>query len=342
MKHLILNILCKWLPLVALGVSANAFAGADAAPWLGSWALTIPSGAAGWLGVEEKDGKLTASMLWGGGSVFPLESARVEDGKLIVTRIQTVQKKDATGNLVKVPLTETITAVAKGDEVKLTSVKPRPDGKGEEKAEFGGKRQPAMPPAPDLSKTRFGEPIALFNGVDLSGWKLIQPEALSAWSAKEGILVNDVPPREEGKPRKHYANLRTEREFEDFNLKLEVRVPREGNSGVYLRGMYEVQVADTYGKPLDSHNMGAVYSRITPTAAAEKPPGKWQTLEITLVDRHVTVILNGTKIVDNQPIAGCTGGALWSDVNRPGPIYLQGDHTGVEYRNIQLSPRVKP
>jgi len=107
-------------------------------------------------------------------------------------------------------------------------------------------------------------------------------------------------------------------------------------TGVYLRSIYEVQVADTYGKPLDPHNMGAVYSRIKPTLSAEKPAGEWQSLDITLVERHVTVVLNGQTIIDNQPVLGCTGGALWSDVTRPGPIYLQGDHTGSEYREIVL------
>ena len=90
-------------------------------------------------------------------------------------------------------------------------------------------------------------------------------------------------------------------------IRVEARVAAKGNSGVYLRGIYEVQVIDTYGKPLDPHNMGAVYSRITPTVAAEKPAGEWQTLDITLVERHVTVVLNGTKIIDNQPILGCHG-----------------------------------
>lgn len=147
--------------------------------------------------------------------------------------------------------------------------------------------------------------------------------------------------QEEGKPHKAYGNLRTDREFEDFNLTLETRLSPKGNSGIYLRGIYEVQVADTFGHGLDSHNMGGVYSRITPTEAAEKPAGEWQTMDITLVNRHVTVILNGKKIIDNQPLLGCTGGALWSDVLRPGPLYLQGDHTGVEYRNIVLRPVVK-
>jgi hypothetical protein len=152
-------------------------------------------------------------------------------------------------------------------------------------------------------------------------------------------MVNDAPQE----PGKHisYSNIRTETEFEDFNLTLEVRVPEGGNSGVYLRGIYEVQVSDTYGRELDPHNMGAVYSRITPTVAAEKPAGEWQTLDMTLVDRHVTVVLNGKKTIDNQPLLGCTGGALWSDEFRPGPIYLQGDHTSVDYRNIVIRPVVR-
>jgi len=102
-----------------------------------------------------------------------------------------------------------------------------------------------------------------------------------------------------------------------------------------------VQVCDSYGKPLDSHNMGGLYSRITPTVSAEKAPGEWQTMDLTLVNRHVTVILNGQTIIDNEPLLGCTGGAMWSDEFKPGPIYLQGDHTGVKYRNIVLKPVVK-
>jgi hypothetical protein len=169
---------------------------------------------------------------------------------------------------------------------------------------------------------------------------LTSPGQKNGWSVKDGVLIND-PVQEEGRPRISYGNLRTDRDFEDFNLKLDVNVPADGNSGIYLRGIYEVQVSDTHGKPLDSHHMGAVYSRIAPTVNAEKPAGEWQTMDITLVDRHVTVVLNGTRIIDNQPLLGCTGGALWSDEFRPGPIYLQGDHTGVKYRDLTLRPVVK-
>jgi hypothetical protein len=307
---------------------------------VGGWELNLPGGAAGWLGVEEVDGHLQASLLWGGGSVLPLESAKVEDGKLVLTRKHAVQRKGKNGKNAQGARIETITATVDGDKLKCASEAPRENGQGVDKANFTGRREPAMPPAPDLGQVRFGEPIRLFDGKSLAGWRLTDPKANSGWSAKDGVLVN-VAPQEEGKPHKRYANIRTDKEFEDFNLTLEACVGKGGNSGVYLRGIYEVQVTDSYGKPLDPHNMGAIYSRIKPTVAAEKPAGEWQTLDITLVDRHVTVVLNGQKIIDNKPILGCTGGALWSDISRPGPIYLQGDHTGIEYRNIVLKPVVK-
>ncbi|HVV70751.1 MAG TPA: DUF1080 domain-containing protein, partial [Verrucomicrobiae bacterium] len=258
--------------------------------------------------------------------------------KLVLTRKHEVERKNTQGKKVKTTLIETITGTLQGDDISLTSVKPKENGPGEETVQFGGHRQPPVPPAPDLSAVKFGDPIALFNGKDLTGWRLTDPNAVSGWSVENGDLVNH-PEQEKGK-HKNYGNLRTDREFEDFNLKVEVKVQKGENSGVYVRGIYEVQVADTYGRPLDPHNMGGVYSRITPSVAAEKPPGEWQTLDITFVDRHMTVVLNGKRIIDNQPVLGCTGGALWSDVTRPGPIYLQGDHTGVEYRSLILRPVV--
>ncbi len=300
--------------LFALAVPARAADNA-AKPFVGAWALTLPNGAAGWLVVTDDNGKLSGQLLWGGGSVLPVPSISVEGDTLVFTHAK-----------------DTIRAQAIGDDLKLST--------GKSKSEFAGKRIPPLPPKPDLSKVKFGDPIQLFNGKDLTGWTLLNPKAANGWSVKDGVLTNN-PAQEEGKPHKAYGNLRTEREFEDFNLTLETNVPKGSNSGIYLRGIYEIQVFDSYGKPLDPHNMGAIYSRITPSEAAEKPAGEWQTLDITLVDRHATVILNGKKIIDNQPLLGCTGGALWSDQFRPGPLYLQGDHTGANYRNIVLKPVVK-
>jgi hypothetical protein len=326
--------------IAMLSLASSAFAAAN--PFVGYWALTIPGGGAGWLGVEEKDGKLAANVLWGGGSVLPVTSATVEGDALILTRVQKNQKRDAKGKASGpvTTTTETITAKIDGDNLKLTTVKKNDTGPEFGKADFTGKRIPPLPAKPDLSKVKFGQPITLFDGKNLDGWKLVSAGSVSGWTIIDGVLNNN-PVQEPGKPHKNYGNLRTVQEFEDFNLKLETNVPKGGNSGIYLRGIYEIQVADTFGKPLDSHNMGGLYSRITPAVAAEKPAGEWQTYDITLVDRYLTVILNGKTIIDNQPVLGCTGGALWSDQFRPGPLYLQGDHTGANYRNIVLTPVVK-
>jgi len=319
-------------PVIALAFLTATFVVAET-PFTGRWALTLPGGGAGWLGVEEKGGILSSSILWGGGSVVPTAGTKIEGDALIVTRVSKAKNKDKGDEQV----TETITAKLEGDALKLSTVKAKADGKEFAKAEFTGKRIPAIPAKPDLAMVKFGEPIELFNGKDLSGWVLMNPQADNGWSVGEGMLMNRVVKAKD----KHFGNLRTEREFEDFNLKLEVRTQEGSNSGIYLRGIYEVQVAETFGKPVDSHNMGALYSRITPAVAAEKPIGEWQTLDITLVDRHLTVILNGKTIIDNQPVLGCTGGAMSSDESKPGPIYLQGDHTNIDYRNMVLRPVVR-
>ena len=310
-------------------------------PFVGRWALTIPGGGAGWLGVEPKDGYWDASILWGGGSVVPVDSVFFVDGSLYVVRLHKVERKNAAGDVVRTQtFPEVIVARAEGDALQLTQIQPRRNGIGVDDREFTGERIAPLPPKPDLSKVKYGRPITLFDGTNLDGWKLTNPRQANGWSVEDGVLVNKTAPRSGGR-RVSYGNLRTVDEFEDFNLKLEVNIPRRGNSGVYLRGIYEVQVSDSYGRNLDSHNMGGIYSRITPTVNAEKPAGQWQTMDMTLVDRHVTVVLNGRRIIDNQPLLGCTGGALWSDESRPGPIYLQGDHTAISYRNIVLTPIVK-
>jgi hypothetical protein len=320
---------CITLPIIAIALLCATEASARAAnPFVGEWELTIPGGGAGWLGVSESDGKLSARLLWGGGSVLPVKEAKLDGNTLVLERPQGGRRG---GGSVQV-----ITASRDGGTLKLMTVTKRTDGSESAKAEFSGKLQPPMPSAPDLSKVKFGEPIQLFNGHDLTGWRPVEANRPNGWRADNGLLINEQP-----NPGKAYANLRTDREIEDFNITLETKLAPHGNSGVYLRGIYECQVADTYGRKTDPHNMGAIYSRITPTENVEKKPGEWQTLDITFIDRHATVILNGKKIIDNQPIEGCTGGALWSDVSRPGPIMLQGDHTGITYRNIVLRPVVK-
>ncbi len=315
------------LSIASVSVAAN--------PYIGRWALTIPGGGAGWLGVEQENGTLKASILWGGGSVVPIR-ADIDGDTLKLERVHKRRRRDGKVDEYK----EKIIAKVSGDELSLTQIMPRRDGKGENRSDFTGKRIPPLPPKPDISKAKYGKSIKLFNGTNLNGWKLTNPRQTNGWFVEDGVLVNN-PMQTGGEPHISYGNLCTEAEFEDFNLKLEVNVGAKNNSGVYLRGIYEVQVSDTYGRGLDSHNMGGIYSRITPVVSAEKPAGQWQTMNITLLNRHVTVKLNGKTIIDNEPLLGCTGVALWSDQFRPGPIYLQGDHTAVNYRNIVLTPIIK-
>lgn len=338
------KILRKLMASFLLGGSAlPGMVIANETDFVGRWALTLPNGAAGWLGVTKEKGYYDAGLLWGGGSVVPVSSVFFPDPEtLVVTRVQEVKRKGEDGKTRRTQqFTQTLIAKVDGDSLNLTRLSPHRDGVGMDRETLTGKRIPPLPAAPDLAKVNFGDPQELFGAKgDLGAWELVNAKSANGWKVADGVLMNRAV-QEEGKPRKHYGNLRTKDEFEDFRLTLDVRVPKGGNSGVYLRGIYEVQVADTYGKGLDSHHMGGIYSRVTPSVSAEKPAGEWQTYDITLVDRHVTVILNGKTIHDNVPLLGVTGGALWSDEFRPGPIYLQGDHTDVDYRNIVIRPVVK-
>ena len=322
--------------LVSVGFSTLLFA-TPADLFSGRWALTLPNHGFGWLSLEEKEGQWTGSILWGGGSVKPLSTVKLEGDTLTFTRVQRVKTKASPGKpAVWKEITESTTVTVTGDDMALLQVIPKLDGSGEKRATYSAKRMDPLPPAPDLKLAKFAEPIPLFNGSDLSGWKPQHAGLKNAWSAQEGVLVNAAVQGEHG-----FANLLTDAQFEDFNLKLEVNVPAKSNSGIYLRGMYEVQVLDSFGRKPDLHNMGAVYSRIVPSQAAAKKAGEWQTMDITLLQQHVTVILNGITIIDNQPLLGGTGGMLSSDPSQPGPILLQGNHGPVSFRNIVLTPVIQ-
>jgi hypothetical protein len=316
---------------------------AEISQFLGQWTIDIEGGGVGWLEVRQEDNYLDADVLWSGGSVLPVSSVFLaKDEYLVVQRTNNVVRKaDENRNPLKTQMvTSWMEIKSEGEKINGILLTPRANGLSVDTTTFTGTKLPPVPPAPDLANVRFGEPVTLFSGKDLTGWKLINEKQANGFKVVDGVLVND-PVQKEGTPHISYGNLRTEKEFEDFNLKLEVNVPSGNNSGVYLRGMYEVQVMDSYKRDLDPHNMGAIYSRIKPTVSAEKPAGQWQTMDITLCDRHATVILNGIKIIDNQPIYGPTGGAIKSDVFASGPIYLQGDHDNVSYRNIVLTPILK-
>lgn len=184
--------------------------------------------------------------------------------------------------------------------------------------------------APYLVRTgevQWGEPVELFNGNDLTGWKTSGDN--SQWVVEDGILIN----KETG------ANLISEQQFDDFKLIAEFRYTERGNSGIYLRGRYEVQIEDS---PMDAYptaiHFGAIYGFLSPTEIATLGPNQWNRYEITLRGRMVTIVANGKTIISNREIPGITGGALDSREGEPGPIYLQGDHTAVEFRKLTVIP----
>jgi len=191
--------------------------------------------------------------------------------------------------------------------------------------EWVAERAPELPPPAEVA---WGEPIPLFNGTDLTGWVPRHASQPNRWKAEEGTLVNE----DSG------SDLVTEAEFQDFRIHVEVMVPPGSNSGIYLRGRYEVQVQDDHGKEPHARGMGGIYGQVTPVENAALPAGEWQSFDITLLGRTVTVVLNGKTIIDQQKIPGITGGALDSREAEPGPVFLQGDHGRILYRNLVLTP----
>ena len=197
-----------------------------------------------------------------------------------------------------------------------------PDGK---QLAWSGHRAPALQRA---AAPQWGTPQRLFNGTDLTGWHTVGGE--NQWKAVAGVLTN----------ARGGANLVTNATYGDFKLHLEFRYPKDGNSGVYLRGRYEAQVEDsvvTVGSAEATGGLGAIYGFLMPNQNAAKGAGEWQTYDITLVGRTVTVTLNGRDVICRTTIPGITGGALDSNEGAPGPIMLQGDHGPVEYRNLTIT-----
>ena len=308
-------------------VSASA---ANSEGLVGDWSLQLDSGTPAWMSVKQLGDEPNVTLRLHVGPEGPHKNIKLSDGRLTFTMRQNKKATDVKTVDVGIKdgkLDGVITSTAKDGEVK------------EDK--FTGKKIPPVPSTPpDLSKVRFGHPISLFNGKDLTGWRAHEPEKVMGWSVKDGLLVNTTP-KTDFSATGAYANLRTDAVFEDFWLHIEFNIGEARNSGVYLRGMYEAQVVDKDSWMQGKQGVGAIFGQIEPTKMAGKKGGEWQTYDLTLVDRHVTVVLNGEKVIDNQPVAGPTGGAVFTDPTQPGPIHLQGDHTSVQYRDIYLAPVLK-
>ncbi len=196
-----------------------------------------------------------------------------------------------------------------------------PDGKV---AKWTGRRAPALQPT---ASPRWGTPIQLLHMDNLGGWHTLE-NAANQWIVERGVLRSP----------KSGANLATDRTFTNFKLHIEFRYPAGSNSGVYLRGRHEVQITDDFGKEPDRHLLGAIYGFIEPSLMAARPAGAWQSFDVTLLGRRVTVVANGRTVINDRNIPGITGGAIDSNEGAPGPIFLQGDHGPIEFRNILITP----
>ena len=174
---------------------------------------------------------------------------------------------------------------------------------------------------------KWGKSISLFNGKDLTGW---HATGENQWVAEAGVLKNPKPK----------SNLVTDNKFMDFKLHIEFRCPKDGNSGVYLRGRYELQITDNKGMEASDIFFGGIYGFLEPNQMAAKSAGEWQSYDVTLIGRRVTIVANGIAIITDQTIPGITGGALDSKEGEPGPIMLQGDHEPIEFRNIVITPAI--
>jgi hypothetical protein len=295
------------------GVLAQAPSASDAL--LGRWDLVVQRGeqtSPSWLEVERSGtATLVGQFVGTGGSARPIAKIQFSDGTF---RFAIPPQWDSNPNDI------TVEGRLDGDD-RLTGSITMGDG---QKLTWSGTRAPrlrrAVAPAWDV-------PVTLVKGETLDGWRTIgRPD--SQWSVAGGVLRN----------ANRGANLVTTQKFDDFKLHLEFRIPKGENSGVYLRGRYELQVDDAAGLEPSSHHLGGLYGFIAPSESVAKAAGEWQTMDVMLVGRMLTLTLNGTMVICNREIPGITGGALDSAEAEPGPLMLQGDHGPVEYRNIVITP----
>lgn len=279
---------------------------------LGRWDLTVADGSEtypSWVEIRPSGGSFVGRV----GSARPLESVKFgADSVVFSLPPQYESRKDNlvfVGRLHRDVLSGTTT-----------------NNNGEE-IQWSAKRAPELP----RYDVMWLEPISLIRE-DLENWVPRSPDWQVNWTVTDGLLINSSAG----------SDLITKQRFSDFRLQAEYKYPAGSNSGIYLRGRYEFQIVDDFeGSPNGVGNSGAIYGCIAPSVNAVRPAEEWNQVEITLIGRYVTVVLNGTEIISNQEIPGITGGALDSDEGSPGPIFLQGDHGPVTFKTILVSQGVQ-
>jgi hypothetical protein len=281
-------------------------------PIIGRWDLTVADlgfPACSWLEVQRSgDRTLVGRFVGWAGSARPI--SRVEFAGGVVRFAIPPQWERGDGDL-------RVEGTLRGDELSGTMIDP-----GGTRLTWTGRRAPGLERA---APPQWAAPVTLFGGADLSHWVI---PADNQWRAVDGVLTN----------AKAGGNLVTRESFGDFKLHLEFKYPKDGNSGVYLHGRHEVQIEDTPPSRVRSEALAAIYGFLPPSEDAARGPDQWQTYDITLIGRRVTVTLNGTTVINDREIPGVTGGALSCDEGAPGPLMLQGDHGPIAYRNVVLTP----
>jgi 3-keto-disaccharide hydrolase len=312
--------------VIAMIATAVAVASAIAQqnPYLGRWNITGTgenSNYVYWLEVKDEGGKLSGMLLNRGGHPLPLPVIKVENGELI---FQTEPGRSGPGPEFHMR--------AQGDKL-MGSVK-----LADRTVELAGARPPKWGKYDANAPHKFGAPVALFDGKSMDAWDVQNKNRPMNWTIEDGAMTNTPPAN----------NLISKQKFQDFKIHAEYKLDKphptqngrlsKANSGIYLRGRYELQVLDDYGEKTFERGHMSVYGWHTPTTNASKPAGEWQTMEATVVGNRVTVILNGQKVQDNVTLEAITGGALDANESEPGPIMLQGDHEKVWYRNVTVTP----
>jgi len=290
-------------------------AAASAQSFMGRWDLTLKTpirDSPSWLEISEEGGQLKARLVSRWGHARPLPKVEVSNGRItFVSPKEDEERKDDMvfeGRLSGTTLVGTTT------------------GQDGTPWQWTGEKAPALK---RQAEPKWGSPVSLFNGKDLTGWTPSDPNVTPVWKVESGTLVSPG----------HGPELMTEAKFEDFKLHIEFNCAPKSNSGVYLRGRYELQIEDDPEPEGPTMRTGGVYGFLAASPEQPRRPGEWQTYDITLVGRVITVMQNGHSIIEAQEIPGITGGALDSHEGLPGPIYLQGSEEGhVAFRNITITP----
>jgi len=300
--------------VAALAILSITTAGAQKNPFLGRWNITPRGENAGvyWLEVKEDAGQLSGMFLNRGGSPVKLPSIKIDNGEL-VWQTDPPARGGAAPEFRARAQGETLTG-----SVKMAT----------RTVEFTGARPPKWGTYDANATHKLGTPVELFNGTSMDTWDVQDKSKPMGWSVVEGAMTNSPPSN----------NLVSKQKFQDFKIHAEYKVAQNSNSGIYVRGRYELQVLDDFGKPPDVHSHMAVYAWHAPLVNASKPVGEWQAMDATIVGNRVTVVLNGKKVQDNSTFEAVTGGALDANELEPGPIMIQGDHDKITYRKVTVTP----